>query len=167
LDRTYRDFAATGRYRVLSLFFMMCIKDIFQHGRNYPFPRPLICQRDNCGSRRIWSHGFIDAYFDGYGSAICLKRYICADCGCVYTIRPFGYWPRHHAPLKIIVERLCHRIRNGVWGQSAYSRQRQGHWVRALKKNIKIYLGLHFEGEVMDGFYGLLHAFRQPVIRSV
>jgi hypothetical protein len=70
-------------------------------------------------------------------------------------------------PVKIIFERVCHRVRHGVWGKSSFTRQRQGHWVRALKKNIKIHLGLHFEDDIMDGFYSLLHAFRLPVIRSV
>lgn len=109
----------------------------------------------------------MDVYFDGYGRAAELRRYICADCGCVYTIRPFGYWPRHHVPVRIIVDRLCHRVRHGVWGQSGYSRQRQGHWLRALKKNLKAYLGLELEGDIMEGFYELLHLFRQPVLRSV
>jgi len=68
-------------------------------------------------------------------------------------------------PIRIMVERVCHRVRQGVWGESGFSRQRQGHWIRALKKNIRTYLGLWFEGDIMEGFHELLHALRYPMMR--
>lgn len=155
----------SGRYGILSLFLMVCIKEIFRQGRSYEFPRPQNCLKEGCGSGRIWKHGFIDAYFEGYETALCLRRYICADCGCVYTIRPFGYWPKHHAPIRIIVERICHRLTHGAWGRSAFTRQRQGHWIRALRNNIKTYLGLGFSGNNAEGLYALVHMGLQPVAR--
>ena len=118
-------------------------------GRRYRFPRPPNCLKEGCKSQRLWGHGYTEAYFDGYDKPICLRRYRCEDCGCVYTIRPFGYWPRHHVPVRIIIQRLCQRIKQGVWDKSkGLTRQRQGHWLRALKKNIKIYIGLSFQGSI-------------------
>jgi hypothetical protein len=146
---------------------MLCIKEIFVFGRKYPFPRPPTCLKEGCGSGRIWGHGYVDAYFDGYGTALVLKRYICADCGCVYTIRPFGYWPRHHVPIRIIFRRLCHRVNHGVWDKTSISKQRQGHWLRALQRNIKAYLGMSFFGDVMEGFYELLHKDKIPILRAL
>jgi hypothetical protein len=42
----------------------------------------------------------------------------------------------------------------------------QGNWLRALKKNIKVYLGMAFAGELMEGFYELISAGRIPVQRT-
>jgi hypothetical protein len=41
----------------------------------------------------------------------------------------------------------------------------QGNWLRALKKNIKTYLGMDFAGELMEGFHELISAGRIPVQR--
>lgn len=156
-----------GRYGILSLFMMVCIKEIFKHGRGYAFPRPSRCLKEGCGSSRIWKHGFADAYFEGYDTALYLRRYLCADCGSVYTLRPFGYWPRHHVPVRIIFHTLCHRITHGIWDKSHFTRQRQCNWLRALKRNIKVYLGISYEGEVLEGFYELLSIPIIPVIRLI
>lgn len=150
----------------MSLFFMVCIKELFSLGTEYPFPRPVNCLREGCRSTRLWGHGFRDSYFDGYESTIPLKRYVCADCGCVYILRPFGYWPRHHVPVRIIFQSLCHRIQNGVWDRSCFSRQRQGHWLRALQKNILMYLGMDFSGSITEGFLELLHKIGVSVKRA-
>jgi len=89
-----------ARYIVLSLFFVLCFKGIIRLGRRYPFPRPPNCLKEGCKSQKLWGHGYVEAYFDGYNFPICLRRYRCDDCGCVHTIRPFGYWPRHHVPVR-------------------------------------------------------------------
>lgn len=115
----------------------------------------------------MWGHGYVEAYFEGYDCPVYLRRYRCDDCGCVYTIRPFGYWPRHHVPVRIIFRRLCHRIKQGVWDRrGGFTRQRQGHWLRALKKNIRTYLGMNFEETIFEGFYELMHIGRTPVLRA-
>jgi hypothetical protein len=145
---------------------MLSIKKIFLLGKGYAFPRPPNCLREGCRSGRIWGHGYVDVWLEGYDKAICLKRYICADCGCVYTIRPFGYWPRHHVTVKIIFGSICHRVRHGVWEKGAFTRQRQGNWLRALRRNIKAYLGMNFIRNVLEGFYELLHRGKMPVFRA-
>ncbi len=153
------------KHNILSLFFFISNKDIFRLGRAYIFPRPPNCIR--CKSKKLWGHGYVYAYFEGYNSAISLRRYSCDDCGCVYTIRPFGYFPRHHVEIRIIFDRICHRTTKGVWDKSnGFSRQRQGHWLRDLIKNIRIYLGFDFKADVVDGFYDLMHKYKVPVIRA-
>ncbi len=145
---------------------MVCIKEIFRIGRAYKFPRPPNCLKEGCGSSRIWKHGFVYAYFEGYDTALCLRRYICADCGCVYTIRPFGYWPRHHVPVRIIFNRLCHRVKHSV-GQGAIYTSEAGQLDEGVSAQHQDIFGMSFGGDVNEGFYELLHASVIPVIRTI
>ena len=85
----------------------------------------------------------------------------------MYVMRPFGYWPRHRAPMRIILKSLCHRILRGVWNKAlGFSRQRQGHWLRALRKNILTFMGMSYPGGLMTGFHELVPVLYVPVIRS-
>jgi hypothetical protein len=146
---------------------MVSVKEIFRLGRKFPFLRPRSCLRVGCGSTRIWSHGFVGRYFDECDSPVELRRWRCPDCGAVYTMRPFGYWPRHHAPIRIILKSLCHRILRGFWDKAnGLTRERQGHWLRALKRNILSHLGMGFGGGVMAGFHSLVPIIGVPVVRS-
>jgi len=151
----------------LSLFLLVCIKEIFERGRGYQFPRPEHCLKEGCGRDRIWGHGYVGIWYYGYESLVYLRRYRCADCGCVYTIRPAECWPRHRTPIMIIMKRISHRICEGVWDISrGLTRQAQGNWLRALKKNIKLHLGLDFTMGLMEGFHELIAAGRIPVQRT-
>lgn len=156
-----------GRYGILSLFLLVCIKEIFECGRAYKFPRPGHCLKEGCRSSRIWGHGYVGVWFYGYESLLYLKRYRCADCGCVYTLRPAECWPRHRTPRTIILKGISHRISEGVWDRSlGLTRQAQGSWLRALKKNIKLYLGMDFTLGLIEGFHKLMAAGRIPVQRT-
>jgi len=156
------------RYGSLSLFFMMCVKEIFRLGKDYRFPRPERCLREGCGSSRIWGHGFVLRYLDGYAEPLWFRRWRCPDCGCVYTIRHADYWSRHHTPIQNIIAGISHRITHGFWDRtSGLSRQRQGHWLRALLKNIKVWLGMDAVGDLMKGLHKLIPLLRVPVVRLV
>ena len=133
-------------------------------GKEYPHRRPERCPK--CQSQRIWGHGYIPRYFDGYG-LVYLKRWICADCGCVPTIRPAGYFSRHHQTITGILKSIVHRVKTGQWIRGPdLTRQRQGHWLRALRKNIKVWLGLEWIDKMIDGFSELMNLGQCPVLRS-
>jgi hypothetical protein len=67
----------------------------------------------------------------------------------------------------IIMKRISHRINEGVWDISrGLTRQAQGNWLRALKKNIKVYLGMDFTLGLMEGFHELVASGRIPVQRT-
>jgi hypothetical protein len=58
-------------------------------------------------------------------------------------------------------------MREGAWKvDSLLSRQRRQHWLRALARNIKVYIGMDFEGDYLEGFYELIHQGRIPVARA-
>jgi hypothetical protein len=133
-------------------------------GKEYPHKRPERCP--TCKSRKIWGHGYVSRYFDVHG-LVYLKRWICGDCGCVLTIRPIGYFSRHHRTILGILESITHRLKTGEWIRGPdLTRQRQGHWLRALRKNIKVFLGLEWTNKMIDGFSELVNLGQCPILRS-
>jgi hypothetical protein len=152
------------RCGILSLFILMCVKEIFKQGKDYPFYRPEHCGR--CGNAKVWGHGFVPLWIDGCHEALWFRRWRCPACGCVHTIRPLGYWARHHAPMHVIITGLSHRLKYGFWLKTlGPSRQRQGHWLRALRKNIKARLGMDFTDDPVAGYRELVVSGFVPVAR--
>ena len=155
------------RYRLLSLFIVMCVKEIFRLGKEYPFFRPERCQREGCASAKVWGHGFVLLCIDGFCEPLWFRRWRCPLCGCVHTIRPRGYWARHQTPISVIVESLSYRLTQGFWDKTlGLTRQRQGHWLRALRKNVKAWLGMDKSFDLIDGLYQLISLGRVPILRS-
>jgi hypothetical protein len=65
-----------------------------------------------------------------------------------------------------IAEALCYRLTHGFWSKTAgLSRQRQGHWLRTLKANVKAHLGMDFAKGLMEGFSELVSRGLIPVFR--
>ena len=83
----------------LVIFVQLAVKQLFEVGRDFLWPKPERCPR--CGGR-IWGHGFVPAYFDGYDQPLWLKRYQCPDCGCVIRMRPRDYFQRFQASIYTI-----------------------------------------------------------------
>lgn len=134
-------------------------------GKNHRYQRPKQCFR--CSSIRIWGHGYVARYFDGYNNRLYLKRWICADCGCVFSIRPCNYYPRHHSSIKRIADCIKYRLKNGVWIRGPdLSRQKQGHWLRSLKNNILLFHGFNRFENILDGFKQLIFAGQCPILRT-
>jgi hypothetical protein len=149
----------------MTVFQKLNLLAISKLGKTYKHIRPGKCPK--CGSRRIWGHGFTARYFDGFVFALFLKRWNCADCGCVISVRPLGYFSRHHVSITDIYNNLKHKIATGTWIRGPdLSRQRQGHWLRSLKENINSFLGFEWRNKLLDGFKQIMSAKMCPVIRS-
>ena len=140
------------------------IKEIVRLGRAFPWKRPERCPR--CSHCRLWGHGFVSAYFDGYWEPLWLRRYRCPACRLILQLKPSGYFKQFQAPIETIRQTLAHRLKHHLWPPGT-DRQRPGHWLRSLCKKAKLHLGL-------KGFEGLMEAFDQlvslginPVSRSV
>ena len=98
----------------------------------YPWPRPPWCPR--CKSPRLWGHGYVGRFFDGFDKAVLLKRYRCPDCRAVHTLRPNLYDRRFQAIWFTIFLSLLKKITCGHW-LSGFSRQRQQYWWQGFKKH--------------------------------
>lgn len=103
------------------------VPEIMNLGKLYPWPRPERCPR--CDGRRLWGHGYVARYFDGYPRPAWIKRWRCADCGAVHTCRPATYWRRFLAPITVILASIATKLAGLGWSKTE-SRQRQRYWFR-------------------------------------
>ena len=146
------------------IFFSVILKDLLLQGRDYPWPKPVGCPR--CEGFRLWGHGFVLAYFDGYDQPFCLKRYRCPDCRCVVRLRPEGYFKRFQASVEMIRASIADKSAKNRW-LPGISRSRQCHWFRSLCKRIKAYLTDTWYQGVVCGFDYLLQLSQNPVSRTI
>lgn len=146
------------------IFFSVVLKDLLEKGRDYPWPKPAACPR--CGACRLWGHGYVSCFFDGFYHALPFKRYRCPDCRCVIRCRPIGYFKRFQAPVDTIRKSISSRAESGRW-LKGISRCRQAHWLRALNRRIEAFFGHTFDGTRLEGFDRLLSLGRSPVCRAI
>jgi len=81
---------------------------------------------------RLWSHGFVERYFEGFSSALWMKRFRCFDCSSVHTCRPAGFLKGFCFSAKTVWHCLLSRIEKGRW-LSRVVRQNQQYWHRCLR----------------------------------
>jgi hypothetical protein len=146
------------------LFFSVILKDLAEKGRDYPWPRPAACPR--CGACRLWGHGYVGCFFDGFYHALLIKRYRCPDCQCIIRCRPEGYFKRFRTPIKTIRKSISNKEGRGHWLEGI-SRCRQAHWWRALNRRIEAFFSYAFDGTRLAGFDLLLDLGRNPVSRTI
>jgi len=153
-----------SRKGAMVISFSVGLKKLFELGRNYPWPRPESCPR--CSSYRLWGHGYVSAYFDGYDQPFTLKRYRCPDCGCVIRLRPKGYFGRFQASIASIRSSIVSKAGWNKW-MGGISRERQRHWFRSLCRKIKAHLTDAWSQGVVAGFDRLCRIGQIPVSRAI
>jgi len=124
------------------LFVCAKLNEIYEQGSRYRWIKPERCPR--CGSVRIWGHGHVLAYFDGFVEGLLLRRFRCPDCRCIIRMRPKGYFRRFHAAIHTIRSCLMRRLSEGKWDE-ALSSSRQRHWLCALKRKAAALFGLYVD----------------------
>jgi hypothetical protein len=137
------------------------LKDIFEQGRDFKWAKPPKCPR--CHSIRLWGHGFVAAFFDGFSESVWLRRYRCPDCRCILRIKPKGYFPRFRATIATIRCRIEDRLLKGRWPPGLL-KSRQRHWLSALRRKAAAFFGL--DSDLIWVFEGLIGLGQVPVSRS-
>jgi len=99
--------------------------------KEYPWERLGRCPR--CKGPRVWGHGYVLRYFDSYEGGVWLKRYRCAECRAVHTVRPETHYRGFWASIAHIVDSLVEKALYNRW-LSGHSRQRQQYWWRGFVK---------------------------------
>ena len=145
-------------------FIRVKLKEIFNKGRAYPWPKPKACLR--CRDSKLWGHGYVESFFDGCNDAVLLKRYRCPLCGCIVKLKPCGYFNRFQASIKRIRFSIFYRLKYDRW-PCGLSRSRQGHWLRALKRKVEAYLGKTWKLGLIEAFDHLVSQGHNPVSRSI
>lgn len=105
------------------------VKKIYELGKTYPWPRPKHCLL--CKSTRIWSHGYVQRYFEDFKKPLWIKRYRCPDCHTVYTLRPDMFYMRFRYPIRLIIYALIIRIVFNTF-IALIPRQNQQYWYKGL-----------------------------------
>lgn len=106
----------------------------------------------------------MDACFDGIDAAVPLKRYRCCNCRCIIKLRPVGYFKRFQAPIETIRTGIDSMVSTGKT-LCNISRQRQRHWLVALKKKAAAVFGLG--ADLKAAFEELIDLGIIPVSRSI
>jgi hypothetical protein len=143
-------------------FVDVLLKDIFQMGRDFPWERPEQCPC--CGNWKVWGHGFVGTFFNGFSSAIWLKRYRCPACGCVIKLRPSSHFRRFQSSKHTIRSSLMLRIHTGKWPQGS-CKSRQRYWLHNLKRQMIAHLSWNIGLAVAFDF--LIDQGRTPVTSSI
>lgn len=116
---------------LMILYSKVSVKKIFEEGKGCAWRRPERCPK--CGSGRLWGHGYVERYFEGFEEALWMKRWRCRDCGGVHTMRPEGFWRRFRHSVARIVKSLKEKILAGRWLEDL-SRQGQQYWWHGFRK---------------------------------
>lgn len=117
------------KHKRLIIYFDHRVKKIFEEGKDYVWRRPERCPK--CGSGRLWGHGYVERYFEGFEMALWMKRWRCPDCGGVHTMRPKDFWRRFRHRVTGIVKSLEEKISLGKW-LGELSRQVEQYWWRGF-----------------------------------
>ena len=113
----------------LILHFAIDVKRLVEEGKEYRWPRPEQCPR--CKSRRLWGHGYVQRYFEGWLERIWIKRYRCPDCRAVHTLRPLEFYRGFHYSVLTILFSVLNKIVEGRW-LKCLSRQVQQYWYKGF-----------------------------------
>ena len=115
--------------RKMITFVSVVLKEILEQGRDYKWKRPTTCP--NCNHYKVWSHGFVQRFFDGFDTFLLLKCFRCPNCGCVTTLRPDSHFSRIQASKSTIRSCLDCRVKTGRWPPDL-SLSRQRHWLKKI-----------------------------------
>lgn len=129
------------------LYIAVSVKEIFRKEKSYVWPRPKKCPK--CGGSRLWGHGYVMRYFEGFLEGIWIKRWRCRACGSVHTMRPKNFWRRFRYTVANVVKSLTKKIAAGKW-DGHLRRQVQQYWWRGFGKQCRR------EGKIARSAFGVL-----------
>jgi len=142
------------------LFVAVDLKQVSALGRKFIWQKPDLCPC--CRQSHLWGHGFCDTYFEGFATALPMRRFFCPACRCVIKCRPQGYFSRFQTAIGAIKSHLVARLDTGRWPVSLSS-SRGRYWLVALKAKTLVYLGLDWIKRLAEAFDRLCRLNIVPV----
>jgi len=145
-------------------FVNVILKDVFDQGRNFQWPKPPCCPR--CRHYKVWGHGFVERLFDSFSFSLPVKRFRCNNCGCIICCRPSTHFDRIQSSCKAIKHKLKHRLTYGRWPPGT-STNRERHWLQNLKRKVLAHFGVMAGGDLLTAYDKLLLQGHIPVSCSI
>jgi transposase-like protein len=108
----------------------VCLNEVAELSHAFKWNRP----KCECGGLRVWGHGRVGRYFEGFSEPLLVQRFRCADCKTVFTCRPKGWWARFVASATTVIRVLLSRFTDRRW-PATVPRQRAEHWLRRFNTN--------------------------------
>ena len=140
------------------------IKEIFELGKKYKWQKPTKCSQ--CQESRLWGHGFVLCFFDGFEQGLYLKRYRCPYCRTVFKLKPKGYFKKFQADTRVIFSSILSRLYKNRY-LPGISWSRQHFWFTSLQRNITAYLSNTWNNGIAAGFLKLFRMGKIPVTSSI
>ena len=163
-----RTIASRKRTIFLVLHVAVDVQRLVQLGKKYPWPRPGRCL--SCSSSRIWGHGYVQRYFEGFVHPLWIKRLRCPDCRTVYTLRPDLFYKGFQYTILTILSSLMAKIADGHW-LVYLPRQNQQYWFRGLRlQSVRLKNILSPDMDTLmkvmsSGFIPVSHSFNCAMLR--
>ena len=154
--------------KTLILHFAVDVKRLVEEGKDFCWPRPERCPR--CEGRRLWGHGYVRRYFEGWSERIWIKRYRCPDCRAVHTLRPERFYKGFYYSTWTILASILNRIVHNRWLR-CLSRQVQQYWWRGLRRqasrfqNVKVPDSFALMRLLSEGIIPVSHSFQCEILR--
>jgi hypothetical protein len=101
------------------------LEKLQEFGKQFRWKKPESCPE--CGSSRLWGHGFALRNFVGFALGLLMKRYRCPDCHAVHTCRPEQFLPGMQYPVQTQRASLEAKLADQPFIRSV-PRQIQQHW---------------------------------------
>jgi hypothetical protein len=146
-------------------FVAVQLKEIFEQGKDFPWVRPAACLK--CHHYKVWGHGFVPRFFDGFVFCLYMKCYRCPLCRCVMTSRPDTHFSRIRCCKETIRALLAFRITTGRWPPSTLPPPRMRHWMANLARQAIAHLTDTWKEGRFAVFDHLLAMGCVPVSRSM
>lgn len=152
----------------LILHFSVDVKRLVEEGKDFCWPRPEKCPR--CEGRRLWGHGYVRRYFEGWCEGIWIKRYRCPDCRAIHTLRPERFYKGFYYSMWTILPSILNRMVHSRY-LKCLSRQAQQYWWKGLRKqasrfhNVKVPDRLTLGKLFLEGIIPVSHSFKCEILR--
>ena len=157
-----------GHYFLLVLHVAADVQRLVGLGKKYPWPRPRRCLV--CSSSRVWGHGYVQRYFEGFLLPLWVRRLRCPDCRTVYILRPDLFYRGFRYSARTILSSLMTKITDGCW-LPFLPRQNQQYWFRGLMLQARRLRSVPLPGidtvnEIVSrGFIPASHSFECAMLR--
>ena len=118
------------------------LSQLSKDGKDFKWDIPIFC---TCCGHKLWGHGYVGRYFDGFTEKLWLKKLRCPNCRKIITLMPSGYLKYYQSSFFKIYLTIYHRLKAHRW-PSWMNRQRGCHWLNKLKNYCMAHYGPNSEG---------------------